>query len=145
MTELQILRTLHPPDLFIEQMSLLNEEIGRKISTEFLRVKINELPRGDRLLLAVEGDYLIGYAHLSVRQELAGPDPVEILDLIVRTANRRHGIGRQLLNAAETWARQGNHSSLLVRIPVPDSSAHAFLTSLHFDQSGTILEFVRAL
>jgi GNAT superfamily N-acetyltransferase len=145
MTELQILRTMHPPEIFIEQMALLNNEIGRTISTSFLREKIEALPREDRLLLAVEGEFLIGYAHLSIRKDLAGPDPVEIVDLIVRKANRRRGIGRQLLNAAETWARQSNRSSLVVKIPVADTTAHAFLSALHFDQNETMLSFVRAL
>ena len=145
MTDLQILRTMHPPEIFLEQITILNEEIGRAISTDFLREKLDALPRSDRLLLAVEGDYLVGYAHLSIRKDLTGSDPVEIVDLIVRRANRRRGIGRQLLAAAETWARVSNQSALLVRMPVPDTSAHAFLSALHFDQLRTTLEFVRPL
>lgn len=144
MTDLQILRTMHPPEIFIEQMVLLNEEVGNKLSPTFLREKIEALPRADRLFLAVEGDYLVGYAHLSVRKDLSGSDPVEIIDLIVREANRRRGIGRQLLNAAETWAHQSNHSSLLIRIPVTNSNAHAFLSALRFDRSETLIEFVLA-
>ena len=145
MTDLQILRTMHPPEIFLEQITVLNEEIGRAISTHFLREKLDALPRSDRLLLAVEGDYLVGYAHLSIRKDLTGSDPVEIVDLIVRRANRRRGIGRQLLAAAETWARVSNQSALLVRMPVPDTNAHAFLSALHFDQLRTTLEFVRPL
>ena len=145
MTDLQILRTMHPPEIFLEQITVLNEEIGRAISTDFLREKLDALPRSDRLLLAVEGDYLVGYAHLSIRKDLTGSDPVEIVDLIVRRANRRRGIGRQLLAAAETWARVSNQSALLVRMPVPDTNAHAFLSALHFDQLRTTLEFVRPL
>ena len=145
MTDLQILRTMHPPEIFLEQITVLNEEIGRAISTDFLREKLDALPRSDRLLLAVEGDYLVGYAHLSIRKDLTGSDPVEIVDLIVRRASRRHGIGRQLLAAAETWARASNQSALLVRMPVPDTNAHAFLSALHFDQLRITLEFVRPL
>jgi GNAT superfamily N-acetyltransferase len=145
MAELQILRTLHPPELFISQIAFLNEEIGRRISPNFLLQKINALPHSDRLLLAVEGESLLGYAHLSVRNELAGGDPVEIVDLVVRAANRRQGIGRQLLNAAETWAQASNHSSLIARIDVPNSDVQAFLTALHFDQQGTQLTFIRSL
>ena len=145
MTDLQILRTMHPPEIFLEQITVLNEEIGRAISTHFLREKLDALPRSDRLLLAVEGDYLVGYAHLSIRKDLTGSDPVEIVDLIVRRASRRHGIGRQLLAAAETWARASNQSALLVRMPIPDTNAHAFLSALHFDQLRTTLEFVRPL
>ena len=136
---------MHPPEIFLEQITVLNEEIGRAISTHFLREKLDALPRSDRLLLAVEGDYLVGYAHLSIRKDLTGSDPVEIVDLIVRRASRRHGIGRQLLAAAETWARASNQSALLVRMPIPDTNAHAFLSALHFDQLRTTLEFVRPL
>jgi GNAT superfamily N-acetyltransferase len=145
MAELQILRTLHPPELFIAQMALLNEEIDRPISPQFLLEKINALPRNDRLLLAVEGDYLLGYAHLSVHSELTGGDPVEIVDLVVRAQNRRQGIGRQLLNAAETWARASNHSSLMVHIDVQNSDVQAFLAALHFDHYGSQFTFTRPL
>lgn len=145
MSELQILRTMHPPEIYIEQIAGLQSEVGRSLSPAFLHEKLDALPRADRLLLAVEGELLLGFAHLSVRRDLSGPDAVEIVDLIVRASRRREGIGRRLLNAAETWARQSNHSSLMIRMSVPDASIHAFLSSLHFDQSETLLEFVRAL
>lgn len=145
MTELQILRTMHPPEIFIEQITLLNKEIGRTISSSSLKEIIDALPRSERLLLAVEGDFLVGFAHLRVHSDLAGASSVEVVDLIVRSANRQRGIGRQLLNAAETWARQSDYRSLQIRIPVADSGAHAFLTALQFEQSATLLEFNRHL
>ncbi|MGD2058497.1 MAG: GNAT family N-acetyltransferase [Anaerolineales bacterium] len=145
MSDLQILRTMHPPDVFIEQIALLYEQVGRSVSIEALGEKIDVLPKGDRLLLAVEGEFLVGYAHLAVHNALYRPDSVEVVDLIVHPDHRRQGIGRRLFNAAETWAQATDRHSLIIRMHIPDSAAYGFLTSLQFDQQSATLEFIRLL
>jgi GNAT superfamily N-acetyltransferase len=80
-----------------------------------------------------------------VHNYLDRSDAVEIVDLVVRLDHRRQGIGRQLLNAAETWAQATERRSMIIFIQVPNSTAHGFLTALQFDQQTTTLEFVRQL
>ena len=143
--ELQILRTRHPPDIYLSQLaSLLNQELS---STEVEQVsrRIEELPKGDRLLLAVLGEMLLGFAHLRIAHSLAYDPSAEGVSIIVRGENRRQGIGRQLVAAAETWARQSGRAYLLLHTDVTRTPAHAFYTALGYQKSATSVDFVRDL
>jgi ribosomal protein S18 acetylase RimI-like enzyme len=103
------------------------------------------LPGDDRLFLALDGEFLIGYAHLRVARDLASEDTVELLDIIVSTDLRRQGVGRRLMTAAETWASQADRAKLVLRADVVRSEALAFFSSLGYSQAGTSQEYVRDL
>jgi ribosomal protein S18 acetylase RimI-like enzyme len=115
--DLQIIRTRHPPAAYGD----------------------------DRLFLALDSEFLIGYAHLRVAHDLASEDTVELLDIIVSTELRRQGVGRRLMTAAETWASQADRAQLVLRADVVRSEALAFFSSLGYMQSGTSQEYVRDL
>jgi hypothetical protein len=65
--ELQILRTRHPPATYIDQLSKLLKAENIIRTPDEVHAALEKLPDDDRLLLAVEGEQLIGYAHLSNR------------------------------------------------------------------------------
>ena len=143
--ELQIIRTRHPPEVYIQQLEDLLQTSGFLSQPGDLRKRIGEMPHGDRLLLAVEGDKLVGYAHLRVAHELLFDESAEIITIIVHPEHRRKGIGRRLVSAAESWARQSGRGRLVMRINVTETPAHAFYVALGYEQSKTLLEFVRPL
>ena len=68
--ELQIIRTRHPPEAYIAQLADLLSASGLSASPEDLHRRLDLLPRGDRLLMAVVGDHLLGYAHIRVSHDL---------------------------------------------------------------------------
>lgn len=140
-----ILRTRRPPGLFLEQIADLTSQEGMPVTAPELEARLGEVPREDRLLLAVDGETLLGYAHVHVSRDLIHDTSAEIAVLIVHPANRRHGIGRTLVAAAETWARQSGRARLLMRTDVVRTAAHAFFVALGYEQSATTLEFVRDL
>ncbi len=140
-----ILRTRRPPDLFLEQMAELTSREGMPVTGPELEARLEELPREDRLLLAVDGEALLGYAHVHVSRELIRDTGAEIAVVIVHPAHRRRGVGRTLVAAAETWARQSDRARLLMRTDVVRTPAHAFFVALGYQQTATALEFVRDL
>lgn len=143
--EMQIIRTRHPPEVYIQQLAALLEASGIASQPADIRRRVCDMPRGDRLLLAVEGDQLIGYAHLRVAHELLSDESAEMIAIIVHPEHRRKGIGRRLVSAAESWARQSGRARLVMRIDVTETPAHAFYAALGYEQSKTLLEFVRPL
>jgi GNAT superfamily N-acetyltransferase len=143
--ELQLLRTRHPPELFLQQLIGLLESAKVETSLEELKYRIDNLPNEDRLLLAVEGECLYGYAHIGIAHDLIDADTAVVVSVIVREDRRRQGIGSRLIAAAETWARQSGRSRLLLRTNVVRTGAHAFFVALGYEGSSTQLEFIRHL
>lgn len=143
--ELQLLRTRHPPELFLQQLIGLLESAKVETSFEELKYRIDNLPNEDRLLLAVEGECLYGYAHIGIAHDLIDADTAVVVSVIVREDRRRQGVGSRLIAAAETWARQSGRSRLLLRTNVVRTGAHAFFVALGYEGSSTQLEFIRHL
>ena len=144
-SDLQIFRTRNPPILYQEQLVELLATEGISLSPSELFSRLKELPKTERLLLAVEGDQLVGYAHMRIVHDLIRGAIVEIVSILVQKRRRRQGIGRRLIAAAESWARQAEHSHLLLRSDVTRTAGHAFFTALGYQQETTQLEFIRSL
>ncbi len=143
--ELQLLRTRHPPEIFLQQLIELLQSESVKINLEELHSRIDNLQGEDRLLLAVEGELLYGYAHLHIAHDLIDSETAVVASVIVRESRRRQGVGSRLIAASETWARQSGRSRLLLRTDVVRTGAHAFFVALGYDESSTHLEFIRLL
>ena len=143
--ELQLLRTRHPPEIFLHQIVGLLKSDKVVISLEEAQNRVDKLPSEDRLLLAVEGESLYGYAHLRITHDLVDTETAVVVSVIVREDRRREGIGSRLIAAAETWARQSGRSRLLLRTDVVRTGAHAFFVALGYEGSSTQLEFIRHL
>jgi ribosomal protein S18 acetylase RimI-like enzyme len=143
--ELQIIRTIHPPDVYVTQLAALYQDEGYEISVERLRDRVEALHRDDRLLLAVDGDHLIGYAHLRTSKDLIHEETSEVICIIVRAGYRRQGIGRRLLRTAESYAEQSGKSRLIMKTNVLQSQAQAFFSSMGYEQVGTSVEYIRDL
>lgn len=140
-----IIRTRRPPDIYLEQIADLNTLEGLSVTIPDLQRRLEALPHDDRLLLAVDGETLLGYAHLHTSLDLLHDASAEVLLVIVHPSHRRRGIGRTLVAAAETWARQSDRARLLLRTDVVRTSAHAFFAALGYQETATSLEFVRDL
>ena len=143
--DLQIVRTLHPPEVHLRQIAKLNDQAGFPTTGDVLRQRIEELPRTDRLLLAVVENEVIGYAHLRVAHDLLASESTEVVAIVVDQAFRRRGVGRRLITAAEVWAKETGRSRLVLRTNVLTTSAHAFYVAMGFEQAETSLVFVRSL
>lgn len=91
---------------------------------------LNPPTRGHRLLVAVEGSDVVGYAALGPSQD---PDAEagsgELLALEVDPGRQRQGHGSRLLAAAVEHARAGGLDTVLVWCPLADEPRRAFLQS----------------
>jgi GNAT superfamily N-acetyltransferase len=143
--ELQILRTRHPPIIYLPQLTALMFAEGVNSEEAQVLERLENLPKEDRLLLAVQGELLLGYAHLRISRTLSRNPAAEVVAIIVRNDRRRQGIGRRLIAAAETWARQAGREHLLLHTEVIRTEAHAFYAALGYEKSATTIEFQRDL
>lgn len=91
---------------------------------------LNPPTTGHRLLVAVEGGDVVGYAAIGPSQD---PDAVagtgELLALEVDPGQQRTGHGSRLLAAAVEHARAGGLDTVLVWCPLDDEPRRGFLQS----------------
>jgi GNAT superfamily N-acetyltransferase len=66
-----------------------------------------------------------------------------LLVLSVTAAHRRNGLGRALVEEAETWAGDRGASAMLVNTAHHRENAHAFYSGMGYQSTG--LRFVKAL
>jgi GNAT superfamily N-acetyltransferase len=142
---LQIIRTRHPPELYLPRLAAMLQEAGVKVGAPELGRRLGNLPKEDRLLLALDGEQLAGYAHLRVSRDLTSEETAEVVAILVAKTYRRQGVGRHLIAAAETWALESGRARLLLRTDVVRTEAHAFFTALGYEKTTTSLEFIRDL
>lgn len=143
--ELQILRTRHPPAPLLEQIALLHTEEGYSVTATELRNRIESLPKSDRLLLAVSGEHLIGYAHLRVACDLYSEKNAEVVSILVRQPYRKQYIGRRLIKAAETWARESGFSRVLMRVDHINEDVVYFALAMDYHEDKNLLLLRRDL
>jgi GNAT superfamily N-acetyltransferase len=143
--ELQIIRTRHPPATYLNQLCDLLGTEGITTTPTDLSNLLDMFPEKDRLILAVEGDQLVGYAHIRIVFDPIHGPIAEVAAIIVQPHRRREGFGRRLVAAAETWARQSKRSYLRLSSDVARTAGHAFFTALGYEQDATKLEFMREL
>jgi GNAT superfamily N-acetyltransferase len=142
---IQIIRTPHPPEAYLVQIAELLQAEGYPADEGSIQRRLGLLPREDRILMAVEGERLLGFAHLRIARDLAADETAEIVSIVVRPNRRRSGIGRLLVTAAETWARQSGRARLLLRTDVVRTPAHAFYVALGYLKAATTVDFIRDL
>jgi GNAT superfamily N-acetyltransferase len=130
--ELQILRTRHPPAIYLNQLCILFSHEDIATEPNELSARLEHLPQEDRLFLAVEGELLLGYAHLSIDRQLFSRPSAQVTAIIVRPDRRRQGYGRRLIAAAETWALQAQFTQLILQGINNKAEAESFFTALGY-------------
>ena len=106
----------------------LSTELGYPVNAGTLRERIERLPDEKNhavLVYSVNGE-VAGWIDLTIEQHLQSEPAALIGGLVVTEAMRNRGIGRQLCEAAEQWAREQGVARLRVRSNAIREQAHAF-------------------
>ncbi len=106
----------------------LNDQLGYPTGEEELRRRLEPILASaeDAVLVAVGGRTVIGWVHVAIERGLAASDLAGLRGLVVDEAHRSGGVGRELLRAAEAWARQHGCVAVTVRSRVARVRAHRF-------------------
>jgi len=84
------------------------------------------------VLVAVDGYAVVGVISIRPRRHFTGELDGYIGELVVATPAARRGIGRSLVAAAETWAREQGLVNLTLHTGAANRSARAFYGALGF-------------
>lgn len=92
------------------------------------------LGRADDLLLVAElpPRGIVGWLHAAEQELLESGGRCEILGLVVDAEYRGQGLGRRLVDAAESWAKARGLGLMAVRSNVARSESHPFYERLGY-------------
>jgi GNAT superfamily N-acetyltransferase len=121
-----------------EAVARLLGELGYPVDASTVEARLERLAIvGDRVFVAEVDGEVVGLAHLQVTPAIEYDRPAaRIGALVVDQSHRRTGIGRALVEAAETEARGRNCEVLFLTTSERRDDAHAFYQSLGLEQTG---------
>lgn len=100
----------------------------------------------DTVFVATDGDdQAIGWIHVRGFNALHGDPLAEICGMVVDAEHRSHGVGTQLMAAAEQWARARGFGSMRVRSNAFRKDAHRFYERVGFQVTKTSLTFQKEM
>ena len=101
-------------------------QLGYPSSTADAERRLAQLvDESGQILVAVDGG-VVGFIHVRVGRSLEHDPRAEICGLAVDESHRSRGIGRELVEAAEEWARQRGLQRIRVRSNVKRERARTF-------------------
>lgn len=131
------------------QVLPLAEQLGYPNSLDDLRARFEIVVKDSRcaLFVAVDGDdQVVGWTQIQhdLPSLLSAPR-AELAALVVDARVRGRGIGKELLSAAEAWARGEGLEKILVRSNITRDDGHRFYKREGYAQSKTSHVFVKSL
>ncbi|HYV85834.1 MAG TPA: GNAT family N-acetyltransferase [Patescibacteria group bacterium] len=121
----------------VAAVAALSGQLGYPVAADRMAARFQDLVRdADAAILVAEeaGRGLAGWIHVCGRRMLETDACAEIAGLVVDAIFRRQGVGRRLVEAAESWARERGYARLRVRSNVTRDVAHAFYPGLGFNK-----------
>jgi len=118
-----------------ERVAALSGELGypstaAQIAARFAAIQGH--PEARVFVATDRSDTVRGWVHVYGHRQVESEGAAEIGGLVVEDAFRGQGIGRLLVDAAESWARQRGYSRLTLRSSVVRTEAHQFYERLGF-------------
>ncbi len=122
-----------------EAIARLSAELGYAAAPEDTVSRLTALLADERQLVVVAEDdgNVVGWLQATAGLVLESGFRVEIVGLVVAAAARRRGVGRELVQRAETWAVGVGARVLVVRSNIARTESHRFYPALGFTAAKT--------
>ena len=126
--------------------AICTDDLGYPCNAQFVAQRLSGLkPDRARVFVAEEDGLVVGFVHAEKYTLLYQPDRVNILGLAVSGLYRKRGIGRQLVEAAEKWAKENGIPALRLNSGTARTDAHSFYRSMGFDDEKEQIRFIKQL
>jgi GNAT superfamily N-acetyltransferase len=128
-------------------LASLTAQLGYHVNPLELRARLSHiLERSDhRFVVAEDRRQVVGWLHALVVEYVEANPFVVIGGLVVDTSSRRRGIGRMLMEHAETWAKEQRCSVVRLWSSAGRTGAHQFYERQGYKNIKTQYSFVKPL
>ncbi len=122
------------------------EELGYECERSLIEAKVRELDESREVVFVAETDNRIaGFVHVERYNVLYIEDMANILGLAVSKDYQRRGFGKELLQAAEQWARNNGISVIRLNSGMKRTEAHKFYRAMDFLDEKDQKRFIKRL
>jgi len=139
------LRSMRPEDT-ARGVRLL-AQLGYEIDADELALRMAQVaatPEHALVVAEVAGE-VAGMVHVFVRPAVENPKEAVVQSIVVDAGLRHGGIGRLLMDYAETWGRDHGCRSVVLQSNVTRAPAHAFYAALGYSRPATAHIFRKQL
>lgn len=115
----------------LTELADLSAQLGYPVTAAELAGRLAAVAANDHATVLVAGDAAdrpIGWVHVELKRTLVAPLTAQIMGLVVDGDARNAGVGRDLVSAAEAWARDRGCLRMLVGTRITRERAHRFYT-----------------
>jgi GNAT superfamily N-acetyltransferase len=115
----------------------LSGQLGYPVAAQPVAARLESLAASEAqaVYVATNGrDEVVGWVHGAEQMLVEAGPRCEILGLVVDEMARRGGIGRQLVEAIERWARARSLPEMSVRSAVTRAESHPFYEQLGYSR-----------
>lgn len=129
------------------EIARLSGELGYPATAVEIATRLTALldDPAHRISVVEMAGVLLGWIAVECRMTLESGERAEIVGLVVSEQARRQGVGRMLVEDAETWARALGFVTLVVRSNVLRDASHAFYRRHGYELRKTQHVYAKAL
>lgn len=129
-------------------IAALSSTLGYPAQVEIMQARLDKmLSRADQLVALAEDEHHVvcGWLTAHAFDTLASGFRVQITGLVVSDQHRRMGIGRQLVERAEVWAKSLHAEAVVVFSNIKRTESHSFYPAVGYTNTKTEAVYRKAL
>ena len=131
-----VIRPMQASD--VERVAVLLTQLGYPTTAPQIERRFDRIDaEQNALLVADEAGSALAWIHVTLHPYLESDATAEIVGLVVADGHRSRGIGKALVDAAESWAAGKGCRALRVRSRIVRDRAHTFYERAGFQRIKT--------
>jgi len=118
----------------VAKLTWHTEDTIQKMQDNYITEMLNKKSDSQVLLIAKKSDVSLGFIHACERKdEISGETCGTVTLLAISPCAQGLGIGKQLMNAAESWAKSQGYRLLHLEVFANNNNAKGFYQSMGFE------------
>ena len=125
---------------------LCESDMGYICDKERVKLRLSTLDHSRECVFVADQECrIVGFIHVEKYEVLYAPSMANILGIAISERFRRQGLGRQLLAAAEEWAKSKEITLMRLNSGKTREEAHLFYRSMGYSDDKEQLRFIKAI
>lgn len=131
---------------YVELQKLSFEDLGYECDAELVKTRLENLDYNNECVFVADvNGKVVGYVHVIKFNTLYYKSMANIQGMVVSKEYQRKGYGKELMNAAENWARERNIEMVRLNSGFVRPEAHEFYRAIGYNNEKEQIRFMKQL